>query len=163
MFNEYPPHITKFPTEMSACPCCNTVNTLKYRSADEVMSILIEYLKGMMERKDNYYFAKVENCKEYYSDLLTWVYYDILGDVDITENVIQDAWYTVKAFVTYNCCDFTNDTEFIEEFNKKNPKLARKYHIMYDRVAILVNDCTLLGGAIKFKDITIDLPELINV
>lgn len=155
---EYP-DVSELPVEMSANLYDDAIVTLKYRSADEVMTILIEYLQEYL-RNNNDSFKDYRRSKKYYNDLLNIIDHDVLDYC--TRNIIQDSWYTIKAFVTYNCCDFTNDKEFIEEFNKKNPRLAEKYHILYDRVTDLAVDCVLFGGSFKFSEITIDLPELIE-
>lgn len=153
------PNVSELPVEMSANLYDDTIVTLKYRSADEVMTILIEYLQEYL-RNNNDRFKDYRRSKKYYNDLLNIVDHDVFDYT--TRDIIQDSWYTIKAFVTYNCCDFTNDKEFIEEFNKKNPRLAEKYHILYDRVIDMAVGCVLYGGAFKFNEITIDLPELIE-
>jgi len=151
------PDVSELPVEMSANLYDDAIVTLKYRSADEMMTILIEYLQGLL-KNDAYIDYRIS--KKYYNDLLNIVDHDVFDYG--TRDIIQDSWYTIKAFITYNCCDFTNDKEFIEEFNKKNPKLAERCHFLYDRVIDMAVDCVLYGGAFKFSEITIDLPELIE-
>lgn len=158
------PDVSELPVEMSASLYDDTIVTLMYRSADDMMTILIEYLQGSLNniKNNDYDIIYYGNSKKYYFNLLNAIGEDMLDYIETTPENIQNVWYTVKAFVTYNCCDFTNDKEFIEEFNKKNPRLAEKYHILYKYVDNLVIDCVTYGGAFKFSDITIDLPELIE-
>lgn len=151
------PDVSEFPAKMSANLYDDTIVTLKYRSADEVMTILIEYLQDLLK---NEMYIDFRRSKQYYNNLLNIIDHDVIDYIETKS--VQSAWYTIKAFVTYNCCDFTDDKEFIEEFNKKNPNLAEKCHFLYDRVVDMAIDCVLYGGSFKFSEITIDLPELIE-